>query len=94
MKIVGVIGDVQHAYFDFLKNTDYPKLESLSPWGKNRFFFSRYFKLIEDWYQTEKIVIEIDHHLYCLDTATAPDFLNEALYLAWLNEALQHEYSV
>ena len=47
MKTIQVFDDIQQVYAEFLENKAYPKLESLSNWGKNRFFFSQYFRLIE-----------------------------------------------
>ena len=94
MKTVRAMDDIQPAYSAFLENNHYPKLESLSNWGKNRFFFSLYFKLIEDWHLTEQIVIEMDKHFYRLDTSEAPDFLDEKPYLAWHKGALLHQYAV
>lgn len=88
MQSIYVVDDIQQAYADFIKNSHYPKLESLTNWGKNRFFFSRYFKLIEDWHHTEQIVIELNRHFYSLDTGAAPDFLDQDKYLAWLREEL------
>lgn len=51
MRTIHVFDDIQHVYSEFVENKNYPKLERLSNWGKNRFFFNQYFKMIEDWYQ-------------------------------------------
>lgn len=89
MKTVRVIDDIALAYADFLANNHYPKLESLNNWGKNRFFFNTYFRLIEDWHNTEQIVIEFNREYFSLDTGHAPDFMDSPSYLAWLKEELQ-----
>ncbi|WP_336930007.1 hypothetical protein [Acinetobacter tandoii] len=84
MKTIQVFDDIQQVYVEFLQNKTYPKLESLSNWGKNRFFFSQYFRLIEDWHHTEQIVIEFNRQYYNLDTGNAPDFMDQEKYMAWL----------
>lgn len=84
MKTIQVFDDIQQVYVEFLQNKTYPKLESLSNWGKNRFFFSQYFRLIEDWHHTEQIVIEFNRQYYSLDTGSAPDFMDQEKYMAWL----------
>lgn len=89
MRSIYVFDDIQQVYHDFLANRQYPRLESLNNWGKNRFFFSQYFRMIEDWYLTEQIVIEFDHQFYSLDTGSAPDFMDQEKYIAWLMEQLQ-----
>lgn len=91
MKNVSVINDIPQMYADFMENSRYPKLESLSNWGKNRFFFSTYFHLIEDWHHTEQIVIELNQQHYSLDTGHAPDFMDQEKYLPWLMSELQHQ---
>lgn len=88
MRSIYVFDDIQQVY-DFLANRQYPRLESLNNWGKNRFFFSQYFRMIEDWYLTEQIVIEFNHQFYSLDTGSAPDFMDQEKYIAWLMEQLQ-----
>ncbi len=93
MKTVHVIDDIQRVYAEFLKNKHYPKLESLSNWGKNRFFFSLYSRLIEDWHHTEQIVIEFNRQFYSLDTGSAPDFMDAEKYMAWLRDELEHQYA-
>ncbi|MCL6238283.1 hypothetical protein M5F66_08010 [Acinetobacter sp. ANC 5033] len=80
---------IQQVYIDFIANRQYPRLESLNNWGKNRFFFSQYFRMIEDWHLTEQIVIEFNQQFYSLDTGTAPDFMDQDKYMAWLMEQLQ-----
>ncbi|WP_180079534.1 MULTISPECIES: hypothetical protein [unclassified Acinetobacter] len=89
MRSIYVFDDIQQVYHDFLANRQYPRLESLNNWGKNRFFFSQYFRMIEDWYLTEQIVIEFNHQFYSLDTGSAPDFMDQEKYIAWLMEQLQ-----
>ncbi|MGH1402198.1 MAG: hypothetical protein ACRAUR_13365 [Acinetobacter tandoii] len=84
MKTIQVFDDIQQVYVEFLQNKAYPKLDSLSNWGKNRFFFSQYFRLIEDWHHTEQIVIEFNQQYYSLDTGNAPDFMDQEKYMAWL----------
>ncbi|RKG29846.1 hypothetical protein [Acinetobacter tianfuensis] len=84
METVCVIDDIRLAYADFMANNHYPKLESLNNWGKNRFFFSSYFKLIEDWHHTEQIVIQFNRQYFSLDTGSAPDFMDKEKYMAWL----------
>ena len=84
MRSIYVFDDIQQVYHDFLANRQYPRLESLNNWGKNRFFFSQYFRMIEDWYLTEQIVIEFNHQFYSLDTGSAPDFMDQEKYMAWL----------
>ena len=84
METVCVIDDIRLAYADFMANNHYPKLESLNNWGKNRFFFSSYFKLIEDWHHTEQIVIQFNQQYFSLDTGSAPDFMDKEKYMAWL----------
>ena len=93
MQSIYVVDDIQQAYADFIKNSHYPKLESLTNWGKNRFFFSSYFRLIEDWHYTEQIVIEFNQHFYSLDTGSAPDFMDREKYMAWLQHELLHQYA-
>lgn len=89
MKNVRAIDDIPQVYADFLANRQYPKLESLNNWGKNRFFFSTYFYLIEDWHYTEQIVIKLNEDYFSLDTGHAPDFMDQARYLPWLLGELQ-----
>ncbi|MGE8654686.1 MAG: hypothetical protein ACN6NV_13270 [Acinetobacter gandensis] len=89
MRSIYVFDDIQQVYHDFLANRQYPRLESLNNWGKNRFFFSQYFRMIEDWHLTEQIVIEFNHQFYSLDTGSAPDFMDQEKYIAWLMEQLQ-----
>lgn len=89
MRSIYVFDDIQQVYHDFLANLQYPRLESLNNWGKNRFFFSQYFRMIEDWHLTEQIVIEFNQQFYSLDTGSAPDFMDQEKYLAWLMEQLQ-----
>ncbi|WP_436915598.1 hypothetical protein [Acinetobacter gandensis] len=89
MRSIYVFDDIQQVYHDFLANRQYPRLESLNNWGKNRFFFSQYFRMIEDWYLTEQIVIEFNQQFYSLDTGSAPDFMDQEKYIAWLMEQLQ-----
>ena len=84
MRSIYVFDDIQQVYHDFLANRQYPRLESLNNWGKNRFFFSQYFRMIEDWYLTEQIVIEFNQQFYSLDTGSAPDFMDQEKYMAWL----------
>lgn len=84
METVCVIDDIRLAYADFMANNHYPKLESLNNWGKNRFFFSSYFKLIEDWHHTEQIVIQFNQQYFSLDTGSAPDFMDKEKYMTWL----------
>ena len=76
--------DIQHVYSEFVENKNYPKLERLSNWGKNRFFFNQYFKMIEDWHHTEQIVIQFNQQYFSLDTGNAPDFMDKEKYMAWL----------
>ena len=73
MKTVRAMDDIQPAYSAFLENNHYPKLESLSNWGKNRFFFSLYFKLIDfpvfnvaDCYITVAAIVLILISIICL----------------------------
>ena len=94
MKTVHIIDDIQQVYAEFLENNHYPKLESLSNWGKNRFFFNLYFSLIQDCHHTEQIVIELNHKLYRLETAGAPDFMDREKYIWWLKQELLHQYAV
>lgn len=89
MRSIYVFDDIQQVYHDFLANRQYPRLESLNNWGKNRFFFSQYFRMIEDWHLTEQIVIEFNQQFYSLDTGSAPDFMDQEKYIAWLMEQLQ-----
>lgn len=89
MRAIQIFDDIQQVYFDFIANRQYPRLESLNNWGKNRFFFSQYFRMIEDWHLTEQIVIEFNQQFYSLDTGTAPDFMDQDKYMAWLMEQLQ-----
>ncbi|MCL6235950.1 MULTISPECIES: hypothetical protein [Acinetobacter] len=89
MRAIQIFDDIQQVYIDFIANRQYPRLESLNNWGKNRFFFSQYFRMIEDWHLTEQIVIEFNQQFYSLDTGTAPDFMDQDKYMAWLMEQLQ-----
>ena len=89
MRAIQIFDDIQQVYIDFIANRQYPRLESLNNWGKNRFFFSQYFCMIEDWHLTEQIVIEFNQQFYSLDTGTAPDFMDQDKYMAWLMEQLQ-----
>lgn len=89
MRAIQIFDDIQQVYIDFIANLQYPRLESLNNWGKNRFFFSQYFRMIEDWHLTEQIVIEFNQQFYSLDTGTAPDFMDQDKYMAWLMEQLQ-----
>ncbi|WP_180116109.1 MULTISPECIES: hypothetical protein [unclassified Acinetobacter] len=89
MRTIQIFDDIQQVYIDFIANRQYPRLESLNNWGKNRFFFSQYFRMIEDWHLTEQIVIEFNQQFYSLDTGTAPDFMDQDKYMAWLMEQLQ-----
>lgn len=89
MRSIYVFDDIQQVYHDFLANRQYPRLESLNNWGKNRFFFSQYFRMIEDWHLTKQIVIEFNQQFYSLDTGSAPDFMDQEKYIAWLMEQLQ-----
>lgn len=89
MRAIQIFDDIQQVYIDFIANSQYPRLESLNNWGKNRFFFSQYFRMIEDWHLTEQIVIEFNQQFYSLDTGTAPDFMDQDKYMAWLMEQLQ-----
>ena len=89
MRSIYVFDDIQQVYHDFLANRQYPRLESLNNGGKNRFFFSQYFRMIEDWHLTEQIVIEFNQQFYSLDTGSAPDFMDQEKYIAWLMEQLQ-----
>ncbi|WP_168379003.1 MULTISPECIES: hypothetical protein [Acinetobacter] len=89
MRAIQIFDDIQQVYIDFIANRQYPRLESLNNWGKNRFFFSQYFRMIEDWHLTEQIVIEFNQQFYSLDTCTAPDFMDQDKYMAWLMEQLQ-----
>ena len=89
MRAIQIFDDIQQVYIDFIANRQYPRLESLNNWGKNRFFFSQYFRMIEDWHLTEQIVIEFNQQFYSLDTGTAPDFMDQDRYMAWLMEQLQ-----
>ncbi|WP_180041551.1 MULTISPECIES: hypothetical protein [unclassified Acinetobacter] len=89
MRAIQIFDDIQQVYIDFIANRQYPRLESLNNWGKNRFFFSQYFRMIEDWHLTEQIVIEFNQQFYSLDTRTAPDFMDQDKYMAWLMEQLQ-----
>jgi len=68
MRTIHVFDDIQHVYSEFVENKNYPKLERLSNWGKNRFFFNQYFKMIEDWHHTEQIVIQFNQQYFSLDT--------------------------
>ena len=79
-----VFVDIQKSYLEFLENKSYPKLESLNNWGKNRFFFNQYFRLIEDSHQTEEIMIEHNKKVFRLETGQAPDFMDKDRYLEWL----------
>lgn len=88
MATIYVFHDIQKAYLDFLENKHYPKLESLTNWGKNRFFFHLHFKMIEDWHVTEHIVIQFNHRTYRLNTALAPDFMDKERYIDWLHSEL------
>lgn len=38
MRTIHLFDDIQQVYIDFLENRQYPRLESLNNWGKNRFF--------------------------------------------------------
>ncbi|WP_111885970.1 MULTISPECIES: hypothetical protein [unclassified Acinetobacter] len=89
MRAIQIFDDIQQVYIDFIANRQYPRLESLNNWGKNRFFFNQYFRMIEDWHLTEQIVIEFNQQFYSLDTGTAPDFMDQDKYMAWLMEQLQ-----
>ena len=89
MRAIQIFDDIQQVYIDFIANRQYPRLESLNNWGTNRFFFSQYFRMIEDWHLTEQIVIEFNQQFYSLDTGTAPDFMDQDKYMAWLMEQLQ-----
>ena len=89
MRAIQIFDDIQQVYIDFIANRQYPRLESLNNWGKNRFFFSQYFRMIEDWHLTEQIVIEFNQQYYSLDTGMAPDFMDQDKYMAWLMEQLQ-----
>ena len=89
MRAIQIFDDIQQVYIDFIANRQYPRLESLNNWGKNRFFFSQYFRMIEDWHLTEQIVIEFNQQFNSLDTGTAPDFMDQDKYMAWLMEQLQ-----
>ena len=89
MRAIQIFDDIQQVYIDFIANRQYPRLENLNNWGKNRFFFSQYFRMIEDWHLTEQIVIEFNQQFYSLDTGTAPDFMDQDKYMAWLMEQLQ-----
>ncbi|MCL6230657.1 MULTISPECIES: hypothetical protein [Acinetobacter] len=89
MRAIQIFDDIQQVYIEFIANRQYPRLESLNNWGKNRFFFSQYFRMIEDWHLTEQIVIEFNQQFYSLDTGTAPDFMDQDKYMAWLMEQLQ-----
>ena len=84
MRTIHVFDDIQHVYSEFVENKNYPKLERLSHWGKNRFFFNQYFKMIEDWHHTEQIVIQFNQQYFSLDTGSAPDFMDKEKYMAWL----------
>lgn len=89
MDSVVIFDDIQRAYRDFLQNKHYPKLEKLSNWGRNRYFFSQYFKVIDDQYRHEKITLIFNHRIYCLDIREAPDFMDQDQYMHWL----QHYFS-
>lgn len=84
MNNIQVFDDIQQLYLQFLENKNYPKLENLNNWGKNRYFFNQHFRLVEDWHQTEQIVIEFNQQYYCLDTGSAPDFMDKDRYMTWL----------
>lgn len=84
MDNIQVVDDIKKVYAEFLHNQHYPKLESLSNWGKNRYFLSKYFSVHHQQNQSEKITIVFNQHTYCLDTKTAPDFMDQDNYLAWL----------
>ena len=84
MRTIHVFDDIQHVDSEFVENKNYPKLERLSNWGKNRFFFNQYFKMIEDWHHTEQIVIQFNQQYFSLDTGSAPDFMDKEKYMAWL----------
>ena len=88
MKTIHVFHDIHQLYAEFIENKNYPKLESLSNWGKNRFFFNQHFRMIEDWHHTEQIVIEFNNQFYSLDTGTAPDFMDKEKYMEWLSVEL------
>ncbi len=88
MRTIQIFADIQQVYSEFLNNGQYPRLDSLNNWGKNRFFFSQHFRMIEDWYMTEQIVIEFNQQFYSLDTGSAPDFMDEEKYMTWLREQL------
>lgn len=88
MKHIYAVHDIKQLYSEFLENRAYPKLERLSNWGKNRFFFHRYFNLVEDLHHTEQIVIEFNRRVYSLDTGDAPDFMDKDRYLEWLTAKL------
>ncbi len=91
MTTIGVFDDIQQMYFEFLENKTHPKLERLNNWGKNRFFFHQYFRLIDDRHHTEQIIIEFNHRQYCLNTGKAPDFMDRDNYMQWLMQELLHK---
>ena len=68
MNNIQVFDDIQQLYLQFLENKNYPKLENLNNWGKNRYFFNQQY--------------------YCLDTGSAPDFMDKERYMTWLMEEL------
>lgn len=89
MDSVILFDDIQTAYQDFLRNKHNPKLEKLSNWGRNRYFFSQYFKVIDDQYRHEKIILVFNQRTYCLAIRDAPDFMDHDNYIKWL----QHYFS-
>lgn len=38
MNSIQIFDDIQQLYLQFLENKNYPKLENLNNWGKNRYF--------------------------------------------------------
>lgn len=85
-KMIYTLDDIKDRYLDFIQKSDYPKIDNLTNWGCNRFFFNTYFLVTHCHYASNKIWIEFNARTYDLDITEAPDFLDQNNYIAWLQQ--------
>lgn len=56
--------------------------------SKQRFFFAKYFDVVEESYDRQQIVLRYQQQYIELNLAQAPDFMDQSAYLTWLRQQL------
>lgn len=80
--------DLAMQYADFIHSRQHPQLQHLTAWGKQRFFFAKYFDVVEESYDRQQIVLRYQQQYVELNLAQAPDFMDQSAYLTWLRQQL------